>query len=247
MTGPAFVAGVDGCRGGWAVVLAAVDGAVPPRLLRAGAFAEVLALAEAPAVVAVDMPIGLPERIEGPGRAAEQAVRPLLGPRQSSVFSIASRRAVEGCGADFRLACALARETSTPPKAASIQSFGLYPKIREIDRLLLADPALAARVFEVHPEVGFWRLNGARPMALPKKVRGQPNPAGLDERIALLARHGVPPALFEAPRPPGVGRDDAVDAAVSAVIARRILAGAARPFPDPPPRDAHGLAMAIWA
>ena len=32
-----------------------------------------------------------------------------------------------------------------------------------------------------------------------------------------------------------------------AAIARRIHAGLAQPFPNPPPRDAHGLVMAIWA
>ena len=30
-------------------------------------------------------------------------------------------------------------------------------------------------------------------------------------------------------------------------MARRLQAGIARPFPDPPPRDAFGLPMAIWA
>ena len=32
-----------------------------------------------------------------------------------------------------------------------------------------------------------------------------------------------------------------------AVVARRLHDGLARPFPDPPPRDAFGLRMAIWA
>ena len=45
-----FVAGVDGCPGGWAVVLAHREGIVPPRLFRVGSFGEILALAEAPAV-----------------------------------------------------------------------------------------------------------------------------------------------------------------------------------------------------
>jgi len=31
------------------------------------------------------------------------------------------------------------------------------------------------------------------------------------------------------------------------VIAARIHGGLARPFPDPPERDACGLPMAIWA
>jgi predicted RNase H-like nuclease len=45
----------------------------------------------------------------------------------------------------------------------------------------------------------------------------------------------------------GAGRDDLLDAIACAAIARRIHAGLARPFPDPPERDALGLPMAIWA
>jgi predicted RNase H-like nuclease len=240
-----WIAGVDGCSGGWAVVLARRDGGAPPRLLRVGTFGEVLALAEAPEVVAVDMPIGLPDRVGPRGRDTERLVRPLLGARQSSVFSVPSRGAVTGSGDDYRLACALARETSDPPRAVAKQCFHLFPKIREIDALMT--PALEARVYEVHPELAFWRLNGGQAMALPKKVKGASNPAGLAERSRLLMDLGFPAALFAPPRPRGVAWDDAVDAAASAAIALRIARGEARPFPDPPPRDGRGLRMAIWA
>ncbi|MFM9859698.1 DUF429 domain-containing protein [Pseudoxanthobacter sp. M-2] len=240
-----FVAGVDGCPGGWAVVLAHRDGAVPPRLLKVGSFGEVLALPEAPAIIAVDMPIGLPDRVGARGRETEREVRPLLGMRQSSVFSVPSRAAVTESGDDYPLACRLARETSDPPRAVAKQCFHLFPKIREIDALMT--PALEARVYEVHPEVAFWRLNGGQAMSLPKKVKGSPNPAGLAERQDLLAALGFPVTLFAPPRPRTVGWDDAVDAAASAAIALRIARGEARPFPDPPPRDGRGLRMAIWS
>jgi predicted RNase H-like nuclease len=46
------------------------------------------------AVIAVDMPIGLPDFTARGGRGPETLVRPLLGERQSSVFSIPSRAAV---------------------------------------------------------------------------------------------------------------------------------------------------------
>jgi predicted RNase H-like nuclease len=47
--------------------------------------------------------------------------------------------------------------------------------------------------------------------------------------------------------PKGAGPDDLLDALACAAIARRIHEGSARPFPDPPDRDAFGLPMAIWA
>jgi predicted RNase H-like nuclease len=240
-----WVAGVDGCPRGWAVVLARPDGTAPPRLLVLPDFAAVMAVPEEPEIVAVDMPIGLPDRVGPRGRETERMVRPLLGLRQSSVFSVPSRKAVTASGDDYALACRLARDTSDPPRAVAKQCFHLFPKMREIDALMT--PQLEARVYEVHPELAFWRLAGGRAMALPKKVKGSPNPAGLLERTMLLELLGFPAALFAPPRPRGVAWDDAVDAAASAAIALRIARGEARPFPDPPPRDGRGLRMAIWA
>jgi predicted RNase H-like nuclease len=51
-------------------------------------FAGVLCAAEAPAMIAVDIPIGLPPQAGRGGPAAENMVRPLLGERQSSAFSV---------------------------------------------------------------------------------------------------------------------------------------------------------------
>ena len=63
---------------------------------------------------------------------------------------------------DYREACRIALETSDPPRKVSKQLFMIAPKIREVDAALRADAGAAARVFEVHPEVAFWRLNGER-------------------------------------------------------------------------------------
>jgi predicted RNase H-like nuclease len=62
-----------------------------------------------------------------------------------------------------------------------------------------------------------------------------------------LRAAGLPGALIDAAPPRGAAEDDVLDALACAAIARRIHAGIARPFPDPPPRDPHGLPMAIWA
>ena len=86
-------------------------------------FADVLAAPERPAIVAVDMPIGLPERVGAGGRAAENSVRPLLGARQSSVFSVPSRAAIYA--ADYGEACRIAQPTSEPPRKVSKQLFNI--------------------------------------------------------------------------------------------------------------------------
>jgi len=239
-----WLAGVDGCRTGWIVALVRpasdeVRVRVVPRFL------DIVHAPEAPAIVSIDMPIGLPERIPPAGRGPEQAVRPLLGGRQSSVFSVPSRAAVYA--PDFREACRIALATSDPPRQVSIYLFMIAPKIREVDQALRADAALTARVFECHPEVAFWRLNGDRALSEPKKVKGTPYGPGLGLRRQLLMGAGLPAAVVEAPPPRGAAYDDLLDALACAMIARRIHAGVATPFPLEPKHDDHGLPMSIWA
>jgi predicted RNase H-like nuclease len=239
-----WVAGVDGCRAGWIVALARTDAVAAPTIRVVSSLEAALAAPERPAVVAIDMPIGLPDRIQGSGRRAEQLVRPLLGGRQSSVFAIPSRSAVHERG--YGEACRIAAETSDPPRRVSKQGFMLFPKIREIDALLLSDPALADRLYEVHPELAFWSMNGERALEEPKKVKGQPHGPGLALRRALLARMGLAEACLAGAPPRGAAADDLLDALAGLVVARKIAEGQGRSFPDPPERDAHGLPIAIW-
>jgi predicted RNase H-like nuclease len=237
------LAGVDGCRAGWIVV--DDDGAGRLAVRVVARFADLFADRDVPAVVAVDMPIGLPDRVGIGGRAAERAVRPMLGMRQSSVFSVPSRAAVHA--PDYAAACAAARATSDPPRAVSRQCFGLFPRIREIDALLSGRADLRGAVFESHPEVAFARLAGGRAMATPKKVKGRVNEAGMAERRALLAAHGLPTELLAGAPPRGAGADDLLDACACLLVARRIAAGTALAHPVEEVRDALGLRIAIWA
>ncbi len=239
-----WLAGVDGCRGGWVAAFVRPAGG-EARVRVVARFADVLAAPEAPSVVAVDIPIGLPERAGHGGRAAENAVRPLIGARQSSVFSVPSRAALAAL--DYGEACRIALATSQPPRAVSKQLFMLAPKIREVDACLRGDAAAAARVFEVHPELAFWRLNGARALDQPKKRKGRCYEPGLALRRGLLTAAGLPAAVVNGAPPAAAGADDLLDALACAAVARRIHMGVARPFPELPARDAFGLQMAIWA
>jgi predicted RNase H-like nuclease len=239
-----WVAGVDGCSAGWLVIFARIAGC-EIRLRLVPRFADILAATEKPAVVAIDIPIGLPQRAGKGGRAAESMVRPLLGERQSSVFSVPSRAAL--AAKDYREACATALATSDPPRKVSKQLFMLAPKIRDVDACLREKPTAVARVFEVHPELAFWRLNRERALDEPKKVKGRCHEPGLAMRSRLLIAAGFSPDVVNGTAPRGAGPDDVLDALACAAIARRIHAGLARPFPDPPQRDAFGLQMAMWA
>lgn len=248
------VAGLDGCRGGW---VAAVHDLCSGRLHlhRLAHVGELFAHHRALAAVAIDMPIGLPERAGPGGRAPERAVRRLLGQRQSSVFSIPSRSAVEAAldpavpeAERYRNCCTLARATSAEGKAVARQGFAIFPKILELDAWLRAHPETAGRVHECHPEVAFWAMNGETPVPHPKKVKGRAWPQGLDFRRELLRRHGFAPDTLTAAtaRALGVGEDDLIDAHAACWTAARIAREEARSFPAAPERDPHGLAIAIW-
>jgi predicted RNase H-like nuclease len=239
----AWVAGVDGCRCGWLVAFARSTGG-EVRLRIVPRFAEILAAAEKTSVIAIDIPIGLPQRAGRGGRAAENLVRPFLGGRQSSVFSVPSRAAL--ATSDYREACALALATSDPPRKISKQLFMITSKIRDVDACLREDPGSRGRVFEVHPEFAFCRLNCDRALDEPKKRKGRCHEPGLALRRRLLVQAGLPAAVVHGKPPAGAGADDLLDALACAAMARRIQAGVARPFPDPPERDAFGLPMAIW-
>jgi predicted RNase H-like nuclease len=249
------VVGVDGCLGGWIAVWrdrqSGVSGAVFPT------FARIIDDFPTGTILAVDMPIGLPDFSGRGGRGPEALVRPLLGPRQSSVFSIPSRQAVycecspftttEAWYAAHRRASEVARRTSDPPRGVSIQAFGIFAKIREVDALLRRTPDLCGRVQESHPEVAFMHLNGGKPMQTQKKVRNVLNPAGLAERKALLARHGIESAFLDGAPPTGSRTDDLLDAACMMLAAGRIARGEAVSYPDPPARDGFGIPVAIRA
>jgi len=248
------VVGVDGCKGGWIAVSRDGDGRTACRIH--ATFETLIASYPADAVLAVDMPIGLPDKIGRAGRGPEALARRHLGERQSSVFAIPSRVAVyaatdpfttlEKWYEDHRKASDVARRTSDPPRGVSIQAFALFPKIREIDALLRAQPDLRPRVIESHPEAAFWRMNGERAMALPKKIKGRVNPAGMAERRALLAAHGLDGRFLQERCPAGAGADDFLDACAMLLVAGRQARGEAQPFPDPPLQDGHGIPIAIW-
>ncbi|MGH8538819.1 MAG: DUF429 domain-containing protein [Gammaproteobacteria bacterium] len=237
----AWLAGVDGCRGGWFAVLQD-RGQASPRVVKVRfalcrSLSEVMSLPENPAPIAVDIPIGLLEQAEPGGRSSDRAARVLLGRgRASSIFTPPTRAALQG--RSYREAMRL------NGAGMSKQTFNLMGKIREVDAHI--DPALQQRLFEAHPELAFLTLAG-RPMRHNKKA-----PAGRRERRALLGpRFGAafiePNDVRERFPRSQVGVDDVLDAYALALTARRIHAGSAVRLPEPEPeRDLRGLRMEIW-
>src|SRR5690349_18285647 len=170
-------AGVDGAPGGWAVVSRDRDRSTIRKVI---AFSDLFDCLPGLEIVAVDIPIGLLECYEKGGRVCDRAARKLLGrPRGSSVFPAPIRPTL--WAESWEHACALSRTSAPRGKAISKQTFGILPKVREVDAFLQTHIELRNAVREVHPEVSFRELAG-RPMAYSKSSR-----AGREERRAALA------------------------------------------------------------
>jgi predicted RNase H-like nuclease len=231
-----LVAGADGCRAGWVVVLA--DGA-SAEVTVAADFAAVARLTAAATVVGVDMPIGLLEHAVPGGRACDGLARRLLGRRGCCVFTPPVRAALRARA--YADALAANRASSAARLGISIECFGLFAKLREVDAALAGRPRLARRVREVHPELAF-RAMAQAPAGLPPKR----SPDGRAWRLALLERRfaGVRELARWPPR--GAAADDVIDAHAVCWSAARIARERAVCLPARPARDAHGLPMAIW-
>ena len=233
-----WVAGVDGCRAGWVVVL--VEQQTQRRrqhhLRLCPHFAEVVTLDPKPVVIAIDIPIGLLQEPQPGGRECDRQARRLLGRRASSVFTPPSRALL-----------AATQYEQVRAQGMSRQAFGILPKIREVDRLMT--PQLQLVVYEAHPELAFRALAGA-PLHHNKKTS-----AGRAERLQLLERapgglfreirSAVENALKAFPRV-HVAPDDLLDAYVLTRTALRIANGQASRLPVNPQVDGRGLRMEIW-
>jgi predicted RNase H-like nuclease len=217
------IIGVDGCRGGWLVVSDHGDGTTEVAVHRT--FGDVLALGAA--LVAVDIPIGLPA--VGP-RACDVTARRRLGRRGSSVFP-APVRAVLGAADHTE---ALVRSRAASGRGLSVQAWNLVPKIVEVDERVAPGDAVA----EVHPELSFATLGGG-PLGSRKREL-----AGRVERLGLLEGDFPDVAERLAGRPPGCAADDVLDAYATLWTARRITAGRAESLGDGE-RDERGLVMSI--
>jgi len=226
------VLGVDACATGWVGVLLA-PGARPAALSSRsiGSLVELARESVELAVVAIDIPIGLPD---GGVRAADVLARRALGAKGSSVFATLTRPAY--AAATYAEARTANLEATAGLRSASAQAYGLRAKVLDVDAWARARPGV--EVIEAHPELSFARLAGA-PMAARKK-----DPEGVRRRRDVLERAGLtPPAWF---RGSGFGEDDLLDACAVAWTAVRHSRGDAESVPAEPEVFSDGLAAAIW-
>jgi predicted RNase H-like nuclease len=226
--------GLDGCRGGW--VAAKLVG----ERIEFDTFPDVSAMAEwrrehaPPAIVAIDVPIGLTD--DGGPRSCDSMARARLGPASGSVFAPPARYLL--AATDYKHVQRLVKERQLQDgdvPGLSAQAAGLISKIAEVDEFVRSTSDVEDWLVEVHPEISFLAWNG-QPLA------GKKSPAGALQRLRLPRGHfaGVEDGLLalESSR---VGLDDALDACAALWSAVRQVNGEAETLGGD--RDANGLIM----
>lgn len=206
---PITVAGADVAKGSWVVVT--LDDGRFHRALVVDHLIQLRSRLGAHDLLAVDIPIGLPQGGGDWPRPADLAARELLGPRRSSVFHAPPRPVFDR--ESYASGNALHRELTG--KGISRQSWGLRDRVLEAEFYVSKNP----KTIEVHPEVCFRAMKGM-PLEYAKKTWN-----GQMERRALLAAQGIElPDHLDGPTgkvPP----DDLLDAAAAAWTAWRCATG----------------------
>ena len=237
--------GVDGCTGGWVAVGLGDGDESCVKVFGSGEFPNLLEHFDGASVVLVDMPIGLPDSIERGGRACDTAARKALNTKEvkrgSSVFPTPTRpivnEVIENTG--WRQGLGITQQT-----------FGIIPKIAEMDKTVATNEMASSKVREAHPEVCFWALNGGHEAMSYHKSDG----LGFLQRFRLLLRwvgdtEDICVAAHEEARSlkwraRDMATDDVLDALALAITAQiGCRQGGFQTLPENPPTDSKGLPM----
>lgn len=219
------LAGVDGCRGQW---LAAVGHGAEITWRLVPVFRDLYDDA-ALTVIAIDVPIGLPDAGR---RACDAAARAVLGARRSSVFA-APVRPVLSCTTYAEARAVLA---TLGGASMSAQAFGIVRAVRDVDECVR--PEDDDRVVETHPELAFRLMSGEPELA------AKTSTAGLAARLRALVRWREDVLGVLECVPAGVPIDDAADALACLWAAERWARGVRRTLGDGE-RDVRNLPMRI--
>jgi predicted RNase H-like nuclease len=219
------VAGVTPCAPGWLVASAKLHGATfAPELPRIfDSFAEVLDDRPSFSVIALNAPVGYAADDSQGGRTCDRMARALLGRRGSTVHNAPTRASLELSSSEM---------SDNLDAVTNV----LLRRYREVAMEMA--PYRQRTVFECHPELSFFQINGDVPLRWSKKFE-----VGVEERRELLTK-----------RVPGVERileaelDDVpishlLDVAAMLWTARRIFARAGTRLPSDPEWDKEGLRM----
>jgi predicted RNase H-like nuclease len=228
-----IIAGVVPCPGGWTVSTGKLvgTGLFPDAPEVVKQFRTVLDHVPGYTVIAVAAPIALPDAADGRGRRCDREARRLVGwPRAGALRSAP-------CSATLK---AKSREAAARKNGGSLDivSWRLLPRIAELYAEI--EPYRQRTVFEVHPELCFYQLNGDRPLRYSKRTE-----QGQAERRDLLSRRLQSADRFLDVGLRGSSSAHVIDAIAALWTARRISSRAVNRVPEAPEWNADGLRMEI--
>ena len=236
--------GVDWASKGWLTSVASDDGSWSAEMHPA--MSSVWYHHKEAEQILVDIPIGLPKDYR---RDCDEQARDEIGKRRSSVFFTPCREAVETASYEE------AKDINVKQTGDSIssQSWGIIPRIREVDEFLQDHSEAQGVVRESHPEVCFNAFDQDGQITEPKSTE-----EGREQRLSVLetveaglrkeyrniikTHIDTPPAF--ARRISTNARDDIVDAMVLALTAKH-SEGAYSTIPENPKTDSKEHPMEI--
>ena len=219
-----LVAGVTPSAGQWLLASAKVSGATfapeEPRLIATFS----LVLDERPTfdAILINAPIGYPSGVDLGFRTCDREARELLGSRGNVITAVPGRRVFE--------------KANISVEGLDAVTQVLMPRYRNVASEM--SPFRQRQVYEGHPELSFFQLNGGVPMQH-QRFRE----AGREERRQLLISklNGIERVLNIEIE--GVKPHQLIDAAVLVWSARRAFTHTARRLPYDPEWDSEGLRM----
>lgn len=171
--------GVDGCKAGWLAGIKDDTGKITLEVYPT--IKDLWQAQRESESIAIDIPIGFRCCSDGSEeRVCDKEARKALGqPRGSSVFVVPCREAIYAKTYDeasrINLECT--------GRKIPVFSWGIMPKICQVDAFLQSNEEARKVITEIHPEVCFWGLAGKKSMKANKKEW-----VGTEERIDVLLR-----------------------------------------------------------
>ena len=220
------------CGKTWLVAPGRLQGITlyPADPMRFDTILEVLDYKPSYEVIAIACNIGLLDTATPGGRTCDREARKLLKfPRSGAIISAPIRAALKATTYDdaYRLNGGM-----------SSVAYNHLAQTAELAEAIA--PYWQRTVFEVHPELSYYQLNGDVPMTYSK--HGDRGPA---ERKALLEKRIPGITQITEARLPRVKRAHLLDAAACLWTARRIAGRAVNRVPEDPEWDEQGLRMEI--
>lgn len=234
------ILGIDGCRYGWCVAAQTFDRF---HISLFYSFEEIILFYPAPAVVLIDIPIGLGDKTTS--RDVESFAREILKPaRHHSIFTPPVREALSA--GSYREAKTINKKITG--KMISIQSWNISNKIKELDSFLIHRPEFKKMVHEAHPEICFKYLHDGQ---MPVHSKNAPNGQGMEERLDILSKFeknirkhfNEGSSGFKASQ---VKKDDIVDALCLVVTAKNGLKSGFKKISGANKMDAQDIEMSMY-